>query len=382
MPIRPRSKANSGQTLLLAIRIGVLGVLIYWSFILVQPFIPILAWSVVLTVALYPAYRWLSVTLGGRPKLAAVVLTLLILLVVVGPVAWIGAGLADGLRDLSRGLDEGRIVLPSPPPGIRQWPLVGQTLYDLWSSASENLELAFRKAAPHIRPLASYVLAFAGGAGIGMLKFLLSIVLSAFLFPSAPRVTAAVRELLTQLVAERSEYFLVLATKTIRSVSEGVIGIAMLQALLTGIALKVAGVPSASILAFAVLMLCILQIGPAIILLPVIIWVWTSKETGVAIAMTVFLGIVGLADNILKPIVMGRELRTPMLVIFIGVLGGTLAHGLVGLFIGPIVLAVAWEILVAWIGERRADVVLAPDPKAEVPNTEIVRGRSKAEGLT
>ena len=135
---------------------------------------------------------------------------------------------------------------------------------------------------------------------------------------------------------------------------------AVLQALLAGIGLKLAGVPHAGVLAFAVLILAILQIGSAVVLIPVIIWIWATRDFAVALPLTIYLLIVGLADNILKPILMGRGLNTPMLVIFIGVLGGMLAHGIVGLFVGPIILAVTWELIMAWIREERAEAA-SPD---------------------
>jgi predicted PurR-regulated permease PerM len=163
-----------------------------------------------------------------------------------------------------------------------------------------------------------------------------------------------------RLMAQPNEDFVALAGLTIRTVSQGVIGVAVLQSLLAGIGLKLAGVPHAGVLAFAVLILAILQIGSAIVLVPVIIWIWATKDFAVALPLTIYLLIVGLADNILKPMLMGRGLSTPMLVIFVGVLGGMLAHGIVGLFIGPIILAVAWELMTAWIREDQAGAIL-PD---------------------
>jgi predicted PurR-regulated permease PerM len=159
------------------------------------------------------------------------------------------------------------------------------------------------------------------------------------------------------VVAQRSEDFVGLAGVTIRTVSQGVIGVAVLQSLLAGIGLKLAGVPHAGVLAFAVLILAILQIGSVIVILPVIIWIWLTKDFVVALLLTIYLLIVGLADNILKPLLMGRGLSTPMLVIFIGVVGGMLAHGIVGLFVGPIILAVAWELMVAWIRDDQVSAV-------------------------
>ncbi len=332
----------------IAIRLGLLAFLIYWSFVLLRPFIPVLAWAVVLAVALNPAFDWLSAHLGHRPRVAALIITVVVLAVFLGPATWLGIGLVDGLRNISDQLTSGDVAIPSPPDSVRDWPLIGVPLHDAWKKASENLAAVFREVAPHLKPLAGAVLAIAGSAGTGTLKFLASVVIAGFLLPPGPRMVASVRTMLTRIVPQRSADFLALAGATIRTVAQGVIGVAVLQSLLAGIGLKIAGVPHASVLAFAVLVLGIVQIGSAPILLPVIIWVWTAKDVGAAVLITIYLVLVGLSDNALKPLLMGRGLSTPVLVIFMGVLGGTLAHGIVGLFVGPIILAVAWELLMAW----------------------------------
>jgi predicted PurR-regulated permease PerM len=202
-------------------------------------------------------------------------------------------------------------------------------------------------------------LAFAGSAGTGMLKFVVSVVITGFLLPSGPRIVAATRNMITKIVPQGKTDFLALAGATIRTVTRGVIGVAALQSLLAGIGLKVAGVPHAGLLAFAVLVLGIVQVGAAPILLPVIVWVWMVKEVGAAVLITIYLVLVGLSDNALKPVLMGRGLSTPVIVIFVGALGGTLAHGIVGLFVGPIILAVSWELLMAWGRGEPADVARA-----------------------
>lgn len=347
----------------IAIRLCLLAFLIYWSFVLLRPFIPVLAWAAVLAVALNPAFDWLSAHLGHRPRMAAIVMTIAVLTVFLGPAAWLGIGLVDGLRNISDQLTSGNIEIPSPPDSIREWPLIGMPLHDFWEKASENLAAAFRELAPHLKPLAGTVLAVAGSAGTGTLKFLASVVIAGFLLPSGPRMVASVRTMLTRIVPQRSTDFLVLAGATIRTVAQGVIGVAVLQSLLAGIGLKIAGVPHAGVLAFAVLVLGIVQIGSAPILLPVVIWVWTAKDVGSAVLITIYLVLVGLSDNALKPLLMGRGLSTPVLVIFMGVLGGTLAHGIVGLFVGPIILAVAWELLMAWSRDDPGGAV-APGQKS------------------
>jgi predicted PurR-regulated permease PerM len=258
------------------------------------------------------------------------------------------------LRNISEQLGSDTLVLPSPPPALKDWPLIGRPLYDFWNQASTNLEAAFAQLAPYLKPLVGPVLAMAGSAGLGTLKFLTSLVLAGFLFPSAPKLVAASRDLVARLLPERSEDFVALAGVTIRTVSQGVIGVALLQSFLFGIGLKFAGISSAGLLAFAVLILGILQLGSAIILVPCVIWIWSTKDFTTAAFLTVYLVLVGLADNVLKPLLMGRGLTTPMLVIFIGLLGGTIAHGVVGLFVGPIILAVAWELMMVWIRDEQA----------------------------
>jgi predicted PurR-regulated permease PerM len=335
-----------------------LAFLIYWTFVLIRPFVPILAWGIVLAVALYPVFNLLSKLLGGRPRLAAAILTVINLGIVIGPATWLGLSAVEGVKDLAANLDAGNVVVPSPPNGVKDWPVIGPQFFELWNRASNNVRAALREVAPHLKPLAGIMLGLAGNAGVGTLKFLLSVALAGFLFPYGSQLVAAGRGFLYRIVPEQSEHFLELAGTTIRAVSQGVIGVAILQSLLAGIGFKLADVPGAGLLAFVVMILTIVQIGAAIVLVPVIIWIWIDKDFTTALLLTVFLCIVGILDNILKPIVMGRGLTTPTLVIFVGVIGGTLAHGIVGLFIGPIILSLAWELTVAWIRTDRADATL------------------------
>jgi len=350
---------RSGEDLIqLAIRLGLLAFLIYWTFVLIRPFVPILAWSIVLAVALYPVFNLTSRLLGGRPRLAATILTVINLGIVIGPATWLGLSAVEGVKDLAASLNAGNLTVPSPPDGIKNWPLVGSQLFELWNQASNNIRAALREVAPHLKPLAGTMLGLAGNAGVGTLKFLLSVALAGFLFPYGSQLVAAGRGFLYRIVPEQSEHFLELAGATIRAVSQGVIGVAIIQSLLAGIGFKLAGVPGAGVLAFTVMLLAIVQIGAVVVLLPVIIWIWIDKDFTTALLLTLFLVVVGVLDNVLKPLVMGRGLTTPTLVIFLGVIGGTLAHGIVGLFIGPIILSVAWELTVAWIRTDRADAAL------------------------
>jgi predicted PurR-regulated permease PerM len=342
----------------LVIRLGLLALLMFWSFLIIRPFVPILTWSGVLAVAFYPAFSWLAKRLGGRPRLAAALLTLVTLGIIIGPAAWLGLSAVEAIRDLAGQIGTGEIVLRSAPEQIKSWPVIGPQLYDLWNLAYTNIRAMLREVAPYLKPIAGMMLSFAGDAGLGTLQFLVSVFVTGFLLPWGPQLVAAVRGFLFRIVPEQSEHFLELAGATIRAVAQGVIGVAIVQSLLAGIGFKFAGIPGAGLLAVIVLLLSIVQIGGFLVLFPVVIWIWMDKDVTMALLLTAFFVAVGLLDNILKPLVMGRGLTTPTLVILIGVIGGTLAHGIIGLFIGPIILSVAWELAAAWV---RSDRVAAQE---------------------
>ena len=363
----------SGEDIVqLVIRLGLLGLLISWTFVVIRPFVPILSWSAVLVVAFHPVFAWLARHLGGRPRTASAVLTLIMLGIVTGPAAWLGLSAVEGLRYLAGQIGSGDLVLQGAPERIRNWPLIGPQLYAFWNEAYTNVRAALREVAPYLKPLAGMMLSFAGNTGIGMLQFLLSVVVAGFLLPYGAQLVAALRGFLLRIVPGRSEHFLELAGATIRAVSQGVIGVAIVQALLAGIGFKLAGIASAGLLAIIVLLLSIVQIGAAIVLLPVIVWIWVDKDVTIALLLTIYLVVVGLLDNVLKPLLMGRGLTTPTLVILIGVIGGTLAHGIIGLFIGPIILSVAWELAAAWIVIDRAEPIRVGQTAAAATETVVV----------
>jgi predicted PurR-regulated permease PerM len=338
-------------------KLALLGFLLYWSIILLQPFLSIILWSLILTVTLYPVFDWLARQTGGRRKLSAAIVTALALLVFTGPVVWLGLSMVEGLGTLSARLNAGGITIPPPSDEIKAWPLIGERLYYLWNLASTNLKGALGEALPYLQPLRGAARKMAEGAVTGIPAFLLSLIVMGFLFGPAPSLAAAIRKLSVRVLPARGQELVQLAGATIRNVSQGVIGIALLQAVLAGIGFVIAGIPGAGLLALGALILGILQL-PGLVMLPVTIWVWTAMPFTAALAFTAYMIPVGLINNVLSPIVMAHGLKTPMLVIFIGVMGGALAHGIIGLFLGPIVLAVTWELIAAWVKQQEA----APSP--------------------
>lgn len=338
----------------LAVRLGVLAFLAYWTFLLVRPFIPIVIWSAVLTVALYPIFDWMAGRFGGRRRLAAALITALGLLVVVGPATWLGVGVIEGLRTLAEQIDSGALWVPPPPEALKNWPLIGAPAYDFWEQASTNLRSALAELVPQLKPLGELALDATKSASAGIFKFLVSVVIAGFLFSPGPSIVRAVKTAATRIDSRRAEHFVELAGSTIRTVSRGVIGVSLLQAALGGLGLQLAGVPGASLLTLCILVLAIVQIGPLLVVAPSIFWSWMEMPTLSALLFTVCMLAVTFVDNVLKPIVIARGLTTPMLVIIVGVIGGVLVHGVIGLFLGPVVLAVAWELLSAWSSESAA----------------------------
>jgi predicted PurR-regulated permease PerM len=216
-----------------------------------------------------------------------------------------------------------------------------------------------------LAPMGARVLGQLSAISFDLLKFMVAIVVCGLLLVNGNALVRGGRLLARRLIPPRGAQFVDLAGATVRSVSRGVVGVALLQTVLIGITLQIAGVPGAGLLAFLVMILCVVQIGPGLVVLPVIIWAWLQLDTVPAIATTMTLIVLTVMDNVLKPILMAQGLSTPMIVIFLGVLGGTIAYGLIGLFLGPIVVGVFYELLVAWVVPAPATQDdMQPDPVA------------------
>jgi len=339
--------ALSAEAVDIAIRVGLLALLAYWSWAIIAPFITILVWSAILAVALYPLFDWLKKRLN-RPRLAAVLVTLLCVFVVLAPLVWLGFGLLNGVEFAANKLEAG-ITVPLPPDSVKEWPLIGEQAYRLWTRAVTDISAQLTQLAPAFKPVALWLLELASNVLVGLLKFLLSIIIAGFLFCPGPKLVKALAQVMDHILRPRGTEMVQLAGATIRNVSRGVIGVALLQSFFAAAGFLVAGVPAAGLLSFASLVLGIVQIGPAILFLPIIVWSWMTMDTASAFMFTAYMLPVGLIDNFLRPILMARGLATPMPLIIIGVIGGTMAYGIVGLFFGPIVLSVAWELAVAWM---------------------------------
>ncbi len=342
----------------LAIRIALLAAVVFGSLQLLRPIAPMLLWAVILAVAVYPLFAMLRRRLGLRRWMAATLLSMFLLVLLVAPVVMLAGSAIDTLEGYARDLMRGGHILPSPPETIQSWPVIGPRLHEFWSNAANDLRVVLKSHVGQLASVGRWVGGIAAGLALEILQFATAIIIAGAMLAYSERLTATARDLAGRVADAKGRHFLEIAGSTIRNVSQGVIGIAVLQSALLGIGMLVVGVPFAGAITFVALVLAIVQVGPGIVMLPVLIWAWMSLPLGIAAIYTAYTVPLLLVDNVLRPIVMARGLQTPMVVILAGVICGTLAGGLIGLFVGPVVLAVFYDLVVAWIvAGRKVDDV-------------------------
>lgn len=353
-PAGERPAADLARTTFAVLAIGALLVASIW---ILRPFVGPAIWATMVVVASWPLLRWWQQRLGGRRWLAVLVMTGGLLLLFVVPLA--GAivtivGDADRLVGWVRLATEYR--LPEVPPAwLVGLPLIGSALQDLWDQANEfGLRDLLPRLTPYAGDLTRWFVAEVGGVGVLMFQFLLTLLFAAVMYATGEDAAELVRRLARRLGGERGVGAVELAGGAIRGVALGVGATAIVQALLGGIGVAVAGVPAAGLLTAVMFMLCIAQVGPLPVLVPAAIWLFWSGEVGWGIALAAWAAFVGTIDNVIRPLLVQLGADLPLLLIFCGVIGGLFAVGLVGIFVGPVVLAVAYKLLVAWVDDGDA----------------------------
>jgi predicted PurR-regulated permease PerM len=293
-------------------------------------------------------FEALSRLIGNRPVIAAVIVVVGCLVLIIAPLALVAVNFADAAQALIEKLMTENIALPAAPAAIKEWPVIGERIDDAWNKIAGDLASTIIKFQAPIREVTGVVVTKLASIGGGVLSFVVSTILSGLFLTRATHLAAAIQVLASRIAGEKGVGFARLAGATVRNVSRGVIGVAFLQTLLCGLCFAFFDIPARGALTFAVFMLCVMQLGPALVLLPMIIWAWFSWPSATALLFTCLAIPITVVDNVLKPVLMARGLSTPMPVILIGVIGGTLSHGLLGLFLGPVVLSVFYELLRAW----------------------------------
>jgi predicted PurR-regulated permease PerM len=353
----------------LAVRIGVLLLLLAGCLVVLAPFAAILGWAVVIAVALDPTYERLCERFDGRRKVAAAVVVVALLAVLVVPVVALSETLVTGVSGLLRGAEAGTLRIPAPPDSVAEWPVIGHQLAAAWSLAATNLEALLDANRDKVIALARWLVAQVASLGLGVLQILVAVVAAGFMLIAAQRMGATGERTFLRIAGPAGARFGQLAVATTRSVARGVLGVAFIQAVLAGLGLLVAGVPGAGLWTMVVLLLCVVQLGPALVLLPAAIYLFATGDALTASLFSAWAVFVQLIDNVLKPILLGRGVDVPMLVVVLGAIGGLLAFGVIGLFGGAIILVLGYAAFKAWLDPASAPLQF-PVQSESVPREE------------
>ncbi|MGB4857252.1 MAG: AI-2E family transporter, partial [Candidatus Dechloromonas phosphoritropha] len=317
----------------------------------------LMVWALILAVTMYPLHQSLARRIGGRQGLAATLLVLIASVVILAPTAVLMSSLGDSVHQLIEKVQTNTLALPAPRPGVAEWPLVGKKVHAAWSQAYSDLPALIQSMQPKIGDLAKSALGFVASIGVGLLQFLGSFIIAGIVMAFGEAGHRGSHSIFERIVGPaRGGEFARLSVATIRAVAQGVIGVAFIQAIVVGLCLLIAGVPWAGVLAAIVLVLGIAQVPALIVTLPAIGYIWTSNGYGnvEAIAYTVLLLVAGMADNVLKPLMLGRGVDAPMPVILIGALGGMATAGILGMFVGATLLALGYQIFMGWVDANPA----------------------------
>ena len=351
----PKFTTTFNYTIEIIIRLGFLFLLIAWCFQLVYPFSGVILWAIILALAIAPLYNSLNRRLGDKPKLSAAIIILVGLLIIIIP-SWLFLdSTIAGAQELNSRLEDGSLSIPPPSDQVAEWPLIGEKTYDAWKQASANLEKFVTKYQDQIKQIGKSLIDGFLGVGGSILQFVLATIIAGILLATKGTDDIS-RKIFRKLVGSKGDEFADIATKTVRNVTKGVIGVGIIQGILVGIGFLLAGVPYAGIWALLVMILAILQLPPLIVIVPVIIYLFSVSSTLAASIWTVYLLLAGSSDNFLKPILLGKGAPVPMLVIFLGVIGGFMLSGFIGLFTGAIVLSLGYKLFIAWLDEGKSDL--------------------------
>ncbi len=347
------------------LRFALIAFVLYACLYVFAPFLPIMLWALVLAVALYPLQARIERWVGGTPGRGATVLVLLGLLLIGVPTVMLGTSFAEHIFSVVNTFAEGRVTVPPPPAAVAEWPLIGGNLYAAWQSAATDLPAFLQTLQPQLANTTKWLLGVAASTAGGVFLLLGALIVAGIMLAYAAPGSRAMGRIFNRLAGKASGPRLqALTTATIRSVATGVIGVAFIQALILGVIFIFAGVPAAGVLAMVTLMLGILQLPALLISLPVIAYLWFGADASVVHSsiFTVLLIIGGFADNVLKPLLLGRGVDAPMPVILLGALGGMVSGGILGMFIGAAFLAAGYQVFMEWVDEQGEEVPEGSQP--------------------
>jgi predicted PurR-regulated permease PerM len=331
------------------IRIGLSFLLMVWCFEIIRPIVSPILWGVVIAIGTYPIYTWLIKKTKLSNALGATLFTLLMLILLITPTLMITGVLFEDAKRLSSNLESGTLSIPDSPDVVAKLPLIGKKLDDFWSRAAEDPKATLGQIEPHLKAFGQWSLKAAAAAGLGMLMFVFSILIAGIFIAKADACNKASLVIFDRIAGERGENMADLSHDTVLSVIRGIVGVAFIQAFLAGLGFIAIGIPGAGFLFMICLFVAVVQISILFVLIPLSIYAFSFAGTDVAIAFLIWNLAIGLMDNVLKPLLLGRGVDAPMLVVFIGAIGGLLLSGILGLFIGPVVLVLGYKLLLKWL---------------------------------
>jgi predicted PurR-regulated permease PerM len=332
------------------IRLGVLFLLIGWCYDILKPFVLILIWAIVIAIAFSPIYESIVRLFRGKKIFATIFLALLLLSILVVPSVLISQSLYHEINNFSTSYQAGEHLIPPPGASTKNWPTITKPILEIWSSASKDVANVVFKYSDQLKVVGEWLLFTLAGIGKGIFQFIISIIIAMGLLLYAESLTDVSKNIFTKLIGKNGEHYALITVATIRSVVKGFLGVALIQSLMVGTGFFMAGVPFAGILTIICLVLAIIQIGIGPIAIPVVIYMFSVTDTTTATILAIWMGITMVSDNILKPLFLGRgNPPAPMLVIFLGAIGGFLYNGFIGLFLGAVILTLGYKFFLSWL---------------------------------
>lgn len=342
-------KISANPVVNYALQLVALALLLVWCFKILEPFITPIIWASVLATTLYPLHRWLSKKIRNKNGLSATIITIVMLIIIVGPAVWLLLGTVDELRELGASYKSGQLNIPPPADKVKDWPLIGSKVHSYWTEASSSMSSFLTHHQDEAKKIFLSFFDLLKSTGKGIVLFALSIIISGFLLGYADSAGNFARTLLKRIAGPVGESMIDSASITVQNVAKGVLGVAVIQSILAGIGLVVAGVPLAGLWIIICLILAIIQVGILPVSVGTIIYIWGNADNTTAIIFTVWMILVGVVDNILKPFMLGKGAPAPMLIVFLGAIGGFIFSGFIGLFTGAIVLTLGYKLVTGWM---------------------------------
>ncbi len=334
------------------VRLAVLFFLLGWCFTILRPFVLVLIWSAVIAIAISPLHIIFTKMFRNRKILAAVVLTALMLSILIIPSWLVTQSVFEEVSHLRELNKDGELVIPPPGENTANWPAITKPVLDIWKLASVNLQEAALKYSDHLKVAGAWVLTAVAGIGMGVLQFVISIIIAGVLLAYSGPIAEAITKVFIKLSGDHGGHFVDTAVTTIRSVVKGILGVAVIQAAMAGLGFFIAGVPYAGVWTVACLFFAIIQVGSGPIAIPVAIYMFSVSDTLTAVLLAIWLAITLVSDNILKPLLLGRGAPAPMLVVFLGSIGGFITSGFIGLFLGAVILTIGYKLFMVWLNQE------------------------------